>query len=305
MASSINASTSAGLVSTADTSGVLQLQTANTTAVSISAAQVVNFTNAIGISGDPLGGNGGVFRNIELGSSGTNTTTITGQTNSAAGGIVVGGYLTSANTLLYNVYSGQQPTRFNMNDGAFIFSNAPNGAAGTSITLTEQMRLNKTGALVLAGGSTTANGVGVTFPATQSASTDANTLDDYEEGTWTPSLKFGGNSVGQAGAFEGNYVKVGKMVTCNGRIILSAKGSSTGAASITGLPFTTAASNILSGVSYGYYEQLASSVTLGSYVSSNATSLFLINATGTTITALTDTSFNNTARFDFAFIYFV
>jgi hypothetical protein len=46
MATTINASTSAGLVSTADTSGVLQLQTAGTTAVSVSAAQVVNFTNA-------------------------------------------------------------------------------------------------------------------------------------------------------------------------------------------------------------------------------------------------------------------
>jgi hypothetical protein len=50
MATTINASTSAGLVSTADTSGVLQLQTANTTAVSVSAAQVVSFTNAPTIS---------------------------------------------------------------------------------------------------------------------------------------------------------------------------------------------------------------------------------------------------------------
>ena len=46
MATTINASTSAGLVSTADTSGVLQLQTAGTTAVSVSASQVVGFTNA-------------------------------------------------------------------------------------------------------------------------------------------------------------------------------------------------------------------------------------------------------------------
>jgi hypothetical protein len=30
-----------------------------------------------------------------------------------------------------------------------------------------------------------ASGSGITFPATQSASTNANTLDDYEEGTWT------------------------------------------------------------------------------------------------------------------------
>ena len=47
MAVTINASTSAGLVNTADTSGVLALQTAGTTAVSISASQVVTLTNAL------------------------------------------------------------------------------------------------------------------------------------------------------------------------------------------------------------------------------------------------------------------
>ena len=47
MASSINASTTAGVVTTADTSGVLNIQTAGTTAISISAAQAVSFTNPI------------------------------------------------------------------------------------------------------------------------------------------------------------------------------------------------------------------------------------------------------------------
>ena len=46
MASSINASTTAGVVTTADTSGVLQLQTAGTTAISIDASQAVSFTNS-------------------------------------------------------------------------------------------------------------------------------------------------------------------------------------------------------------------------------------------------------------------
>ena len=41
MASTINASTSAGLVNTADTSGVLQLQTANTTAITVDTSQNV------------------------------------------------------------------------------------------------------------------------------------------------------------------------------------------------------------------------------------------------------------------------
>jgi ribulose-bisphosphate carboxylase large chain len=50
MAVTINASTTAGLVQTADTSGVLALQTAGTTAVSISASQVVTLTNALPVA---------------------------------------------------------------------------------------------------------------------------------------------------------------------------------------------------------------------------------------------------------------
>ena len=40
-----------------------------------------------------------------------------------------------------------------------------------------------------------ASGAGITFPATQSASTDANTLDDYEEGTWTPTIAASSGSI--------------------------------------------------------------------------------------------------------------
>ena len=79
------------------------------------------------------------------------------------------------------------------------------------------------------------SGAGITFPATQSASTDANTLDDYEEGTWTPVLQFDANTqtitINQA-----TYVKVGRSVTINMQISWSAK-SGSGRVFITGLPF--------------------------------------------------------------------
>ena len=52
-----------------------------------------------------------------------------------------------------------------------------------------------------------ASGAGVTFPATQSASSDANTLDDYEEGTWTPTVN--GVNLGAVG----RYTKVGRLVS--------------------------------------------------------------------------------------------
>jgi len=54
------------------------------------------------------------------------------------------------------------------------------------------------------------SGAGISFPATQSASSDANTLDDYEEGTWTVTDTSGaGLSISTGFAI---YTKVGDMV---------------------------------------------------------------------------------------------
>ena len=110
------------------------------------------------------------------------------------------------------------------------------------------------------GGATPATtGSGISFPATQSASSDANTLDDYEEGTWTPTLSASttnptvGYSV-QAGV----YTKVGRQVTIYGRLQLSSISGGSGNAWITGLPFT--ATSVGSGVAVGY----VSAVTFGS-----------------------------------------
>jgi len=84
-----------------------------------------------------------------------------------------------------------------------------------------------------------ASGIGVAFPATQSASSDANTLDDYEEGTWTIGIAFGGASTGITYSQNtGKYTKVGRLVTVFGAVDLTNKGSATGNASITGLPFS-------------------------------------------------------------------
>jgi hypothetical protein len=71
--------------------------------------------------------------------------------------------------------------------------------------------------------------------------TAANTLDDYEEGTFTPVITFGGASVGityTAGRQSGIYTKVGNLVTYSIHIQLTNKGSSTGALQVTGVPFT-------------------------------------------------------------------
>jgi hypothetical protein len=86
---------------------------------------------------------------------------------------------------------------------------------------------------------------GISFPATQSALSDANTLDDYEEGTWTPSL--GGNTTynGQTGT----YTKVGRMVVARGNVNVATIGTGS-TRIISGLPFTTAT---IFGVQVGYW----------------------------------------------------
>jgi len=96
------------------------------------------------------------------------------------------------------------------------------------------------------GGATpSTSGAGITFPADQTilgASTNANTLDDYEEGTWTPTLESTGGGTIASGTYTrrtGNYVKVGKLVTVQWQLqVSSASALSAGAISITGLPFT-------------------------------------------------------------------
>jgi len=81
-------------------------------------------------------------------------------------------------------------------------------------------------------------GAGIKFPATQVPSTDANTLDDYEEGTWTPDLKFNGANSGMTYTINrGLYTKIGKFVYLFFDILLSNKGSSSGTATIEGVPF--------------------------------------------------------------------
>ena len=88
------------------------------------------------------------------------------------------------------------------------------------------------------GGATpSASGAGITFPASASPSSNANTLDDYEEGTWTPTVR----GEGSAGTTtytlqEGFYTKIGDTVFLYCRVTYSAA-TGTGTLQIKGVPF--------------------------------------------------------------------
>jgi hypothetical protein len=79
------------------------------------------------------------------------------------------------------------------------------------------------------------------FPSAPISSGLPNVLDDYEIGTWSPTLTFNGYSSGLTYTISaGYYVKVGRVVHVNGRVIVNKLGSSSGNVIIWGLPFTIA-----------------------------------------------------------------
>lgn len=87
-------------------------------------------------------------------------------------------------------------------------------------------------------GATSQSGTGITFPVTQSASSNANTLDDYEEGTWTPSVTSLGGTITTVGTVSGTYTKIGRTVVATYEVAITTAGTATSAIQVAGLPFT-------------------------------------------------------------------
>jgi hypothetical protein len=146
---------------------------------------------------------------------------------------------------------------------------------------------------------------GITFPATQSASADANTLDDYEEGTWTPTLRFGGATTGITYVYQnGLYTKVGNLVFIRVTIVLTSKGSATGSATVTGLPFTTNSTIGGAGFNVNYYGA-SSSINGQVFTQSEAstTTIDIRQKTPTLLSDLTNTNFENNTNLQFSGCY--
>lgn len=113
------------------------------------------------------------------------------------------------------------------------------------------------------------------FNPTQSASADANTLDDYEEGTWTPTL--GGTSTYTTQL--GTYTKIGRLVHIHIRLTVNVLGTGS-TNTISGLPFTPTANH---GLAIGYFANLSNTCYYLTATTSGATIIF------NNVTALTNT----------------
>ena len=268
MASLINSdsgavSGSAGLKSSADSSGVLQLQTNGTTAVTVNASQNVGIGTAspaykldIGDSSsgirigsdvagyrfyrEPTGGSAGLlqFYGAQSGYTGYIFGGVDGERLriDSSGNVGVGTSspsvkfeVLSANVATARISSSQtSPNNILMTGGSSynygvigvntgnntstgdIFQLGYTASAGTAPT--SVLQWSSAAKCIGLNTNPATSGTGITFPATQDASSNANTLDDYEEGTWTPVFKgTTGDPTVTYTQQSGRYVKIGRM----------------------------------------------------------------------------------------------
>ena len=143
-------------------------------------------------------------------------------------------------------------------------------------SVSEKVRVSGDGYLRLAG-------TGIQF---NGDTADANSLDDYEEGTWTPVFAGTGGQSGQAySTQDGTYTKVGRLVTFSAVVELSTLGTITGYIKITGLPFTPAATPSIRPVTTIAYNTTITTIPASVVYGANAF-MYLYQQSQTSVTSI-------------------
>ena len=148
------------------------------------------------------------------------------------------GTTTLGNNIYYNgtankaLFTGAT-SQYYQAGGTHVWRNSGSTSAGSTTTMSESMRIDSSGHAIIPAGVTLGTSAGV-YNA-------ANTLDDYEEGTWTPYFGgSGGNPTVTYSSQRGTYVKTGNMVIAHFKMNWTAwTVDGSGYTTILGLPFTS------------------------------------------------------------------
>jgi hypothetical protein len=139
---------------------------------------------------------------------------------------------------------------------------------------------------------------GISFPATANLSADANTLDDYEEGTFTPALTASTTNptVTYSAARYGAYVKIGRLVFINCRVLLTAlTAAGSGNIRIAGLPFTSNATDAYGQFAVGYKTAWTTTGPSAAYIEISQSYINLVAGTATGVAFITQANLSATS----------
>lgn len=133
-------------------------------------------------------------------------------------------------------------------------------------------------------------------------------LADYEAGSFLPTIQGADGASGQTYATQsGNYIRIGDIVYCQGRVTLTNKGTLSGSnAAIGNLPFIANSSGSRSGNwNFNSWSNISGSTySIKSYIGNDVNLIYLIEDTGATGTAVSKQDITNTSHIDFAGTYY-
>jgi hypothetical protein len=296
---------SGGLITTGDSSDELQLQTAETTAITITSGQQSAFiagtaaAPAVTTTGDL---NTGVFfpaaDTIAFAEGGAEAMRI-----SSAGKVGIGTSSPDRKLVVLDSVDDNLPA-------AVITKTALTGAnSGLQVHTNEASASGGSFGFRVTSGSTydsptneiiRVNQHGLCFNGDTAA---ANALDDYEEGTWTPNITSSGGGSGTGTDKAGTYTKIGRMVYASGYHVLTNKtGINAGQVRVEGLPFNASALWV-GGVTFNTLNSIVQTgVQTNGGISSNFISLANVLNNGTQ-TAINVTELTNTSGIYFSVFY--
>jgi len=213
------------------------------------------------------------------------TATTSPANGSQLGGIYFSDDSENAGARIESARDGGTWTSGSSHPSRITFSTTADGASSP----TERMRILSSGGLTFNGDTA-----------------QANALDDYEEGTWTPTINFDLAFTGGAYVVnEGFYTKIGRLVNVSCELALSSKGSSTGQVNIAGLPFTPNSDDEsrASGV-IGYYSDVSGiDFPIVILIEPNQTSFPLRDSGSASSSGISDSNLGNGFRFYFTITY--
>ena len=269
MASIINASStgSGGLISTGDASGVLQLQSNGTVAVSVTGSAV---TFAGQATFNAAGANA-VF-----------------SANAADTGIQIISTATGGRSM--SIYASGTGSGNIPGAGLYFYDNT---ASKIALAIDSSDNINiYNGNLQFKG-----NNYGITFQ--NSSALTNSTLNDYETGTWTPNITAGAGSL-TAYTSGGYYVKVGRLVMVTGYFQITTAGTASGAAVYSNLPFNLSGASANAGqIAFVVRESQATGTMYSGYAQGGSAGGALYSLAGGGPIAWT-----NTYTYPFAFSYY-